>query len=59
MSNEFSISLERAGDCTSFAVRATGIYSRQQVFRVQNNLRPYSVLQHSDHAAGPRPRREC
>jgi hypothetical protein len=27
----------------SFAVRATGIYSRQQVFRVQNNLRPYSV----------------
>ena len=42
MSNEFSMSLERQL-LQSFAVRATGIYSRQQVFRLQNNLRPYSV----------------
>ena len=42
MSNEFSMSLERQL-MPSFAVRATGIYSRQQVFRVQNNLRPYSA----------------
>ncbi len=42
MSNEFSASLEHQV-MANFALRATGIYSRQQVFRVQNNLRPYSV----------------
>jgi outer membrane receptor protein involved in Fe transport len=42
MSNEFSLSVEREL-MRNFAIRATGIYSRQQVFRVQNNLRPYSV----------------
>ena len=42
MSNEFSIGLERQMT-RSIAIRATGIYSRQQVFRVQNNLRPYSA----------------
>ena len=42
MSNEFSLSLEHQL-MPSFAVRATGIYSRQQVFRVQNNLRPYDA----------------
>jgi hypothetical protein len=42
MSNEISISLERQMT-RSFAIRATGIYSRQQVFRMQNNLRPYSA----------------
>ena len=42
MSNEFSIGLEHQMT-HSFAVRATGIYSRQQVFRMQNNLRPYGV----------------
>jgi hypothetical protein len=42
MSNEFSMSFEHQL-IPSFAVRATGIYSRQQVFRVQNNLRPYSA----------------
>ncbi len=41
-SNEYSVSLEREL-MRDFAVRATGIYSRQQVFRVQNNLRPYGV----------------
>jgi len=41
-SNEFSVSLEREL-MQNFAIRATGIYSRQQVFRVQNNLRPYGV----------------
>jgi len=42
MSNEFSVSIEREL-MQNFALRATGIYSRQQVFRVQNNLRPYDV----------------
>ena len=42
MSNEYSLSLERQL-IQNFAVRATGIYSRQQTFRVQNNLRPYDV----------------
>ena len=41
-SNEYSLSLEQEL-MQNFAVRATGIYSRQQVFRVQNNLRPYGV----------------
>jgi len=41
-SNEFSLSLEREL-MQNFAIRATGIYSRQQVFRVQNNRRPYNV----------------
>jgi hypothetical protein len=40
MSNEYSLSLERQL-MQNFAIRATGIYSRQQTFRVQNNLRPY------------------
>jgi hypothetical protein len=42
MSNEFSLGLEHQMT-HSFTIRATGIYSRQQVFRVQNNLRPYSA----------------
>ncbi len=42
MSNEYSSSIEHQL-VPAFAVRATGIYSRQQVFRVQNNLRPYSA----------------
>src|SRR5258706_315346 len=42
MSNEYSVSIEREL-MQNFALRATGIYSRQQVFRVQNNLRPYDV----------------
>ena len=42
MSNEFSISLERQL-MANLAVRVTGIYSTQQTFRVQNNLRPYEV----------------
>ena len=41
MSNEYSTSIEHQL-IAGFAIRATGIYSRQQVFRVQNNLRPYS-----------------
>jgi hypothetical protein len=41
MSNEFSTSIEHQL-IPGLAIRATGIYSRQQVFRVQNNLRPYS-----------------
>jgi len=41
MSNEYSLSLEQEL-LRNFAIRATGIYSRQQTFRVQNNLRPYS-----------------
>ena len=42
MSNEFSLSVEHQL-VPGFAIRGTGIYSRQQVFRVQNNLRPYSA----------------
>lgn len=42
MSNEYSTSLEHQL-IPGFAIRATGIYSRQQVFRVQNNKRPYSA----------------
>ena len=42
MSNEYTMSVEREL-MANFAVRATGIYSRQQVFRVQNNLRPYNA----------------
>ena len=42
-SDEFSLSVEREL-IPNFAVRATGIYSRTfNVYRVQNNLRPYSV----------------
>ena len=33
----------------NLAVRVTGIYSEQQTFRVQNNLRPYSVYNIPDH----------
>lgn len=43
MSDEFNVSLERQL-IPDLAVRVTGIYSRQQTFRVQNNLRPYSVF---------------
>jgi len=42
MSNEYSLSFERQL-IQNLAVRATGIYSLQQTFRVQNNLRPYNV----------------
>ena len=42
MSNEYTLSVEREL-MPNFAIRATGIYSRQQTFRVQNNLRPYGV----------------
>jgi len=42
MSNEFNISLERQL-ISDLSLRVTGIYSRQQTFRVQNNLRPYGV----------------
>jgi outer membrane receptor protein involved in Fe transport len=42
MSDEFSLSIEREL-MPNFAIRATGIYSRQQTFRVQNNLRPYAA----------------
>jgi hypothetical protein len=42
MSDEYNASVERQL-ITNLAVRVTGIYSRQQTFRVQNNLRPYDV----------------
>ena len=42
MSDEFNVSIERQL-IADLAVRVTGIYSRQQTFRVQNNLRPYGV----------------
>ena len=42
MSDEFNASLERQL-IPALALRVTGIYSRQETFRVQNNLRPYDV----------------
>jgi hypothetical protein len=42
MTDEYEVSVEREL-LKNFAVRATGIYSEVQTFRVQNNLRPYSV----------------
>ena len=42
MSDEFNASVERQL-IADLAVRVTGIYSKQETFRVQNNLRPYSV----------------
>jgi hypothetical protein len=42
MGDEFNASIERQL-IANLAVRVTGIYSKQQTFRVQNNLRPYSV----------------
>jgi hypothetical protein len=42
MSDEYNASIERQV-IPNLAVRVTGIYSRQQTFRVQNNLRPYDV----------------
>ena len=42
MSDEFNVSIERQL-IANLAVRVTGIYSLQQAFRVQNNLRPYGV----------------
>ena len=42
MGDEFNVSIERQL-IPDLAVRVTGIYSVQQTFRVQNNLRPYSV----------------
>lgn len=42
MSDEFNVSIERQL-IANLAVRVTGIYSLQQAFRVQNNLRPYGA----------------
>jgi hypothetical protein len=43
VSDEFSLSVERQL-IPNFAVRATGVYSRNaNTYRVQNNLRPYDV----------------
>jgi hypothetical protein len=42
MSDEFNASIERQL-IANLALRVTGIYSKQQTFRVQNNLRPYDV----------------
>ena len=42
MSDEFNVSVERQL-IPDLAIRVTGIYSRQQTFRVQNNLRPFDV----------------
>ena len=42
MGDEFNVSIERQL-IANLALRVTGIYSLQQTFRVQNNLRPYGV----------------
>ena len=42
MTDEYHVSVEREL-LKNFAIRATGIYSDVENFRVQNNLRPYSV----------------